>query len=99
MPGPTRVPAIWADATGGTYKGQMNRSWCKLLLTSMLLFVSDLHLCDGSVPPAIRIPDFVRTLSGVAQTAEAERVEALDVVLLGDIFEMLKTPTWLTIPD
>ena len=61
----------------------------------MLVFISDLHLSDLTANPTIS-PDaftkFADVVKGLAANAEAKDIE---IVYLGDIFEMMSTQMWL----
>jgi len=61
----------------------------------MLLFVSDLHLTDRKERSSFSTDIFVRRLEEVLQAAVAEGVTKIELVLLGDILEMLKSKQWL----
>ena len=61
----------------------------------MLVFVSDLHLTDKSFPPAIPVPRLIDAVNGLFEHAKARGVERAQLVLLGDIFEIIKSPRWL----
>jgi UDP-2,3-diacylglucosamine pyrophosphatase LpxH len=61
----------------------------------MLFLVSDLHLNDCSHRSTFDFRAFERTLRDVVAQADREGVLSLKIVLVGDIFEMLKTSVWL----
>ena len=61
----------------------------------MLVFVSDLHLTDASFRPAIPIKRLTDAVDGVIERGRLGGVTSVKVVLLGDIFEIIKSPEWL----
>ncbi len=61
----------------------------------MLVFVSDLHLTDESFPPAIPVARLIQAVTSLFEQAKARGVEQARLVLLGDIFEIIKSPKWL----
>jgi UDP-2,3-diacylglucosamine pyrophosphatase LpxH len=61
----------------------------------MLIFLSDLHLTDESVPSTIDLRRLLDSLRNCYQQAAAAGIRTIQLVLLGDIFEMLKSSTWL----
>jgi UDP-2,3-diacylglucosamine pyrophosphatase LpxH len=70
----------------------------------MLVFISDLHLNDetfGATIPAGAFRSFREALHDLAYTAswreggKYKPLERLDLVLLGDIFDVLRTEKWL----
>ncbi|MBM3235921.1 hypothetical protein FJZ31_06435 [Candidatus Poribacteria bacterium] len=61
----------------------------------MLVFISDIHLTDGTSGETINsgaFEKFVLYLEDMADTAQAKE---LDVVLLGDIFDVIRSDYWL----
>lgn len=76
----------------------------------MLAIISDLHLTDGSTCDTLNegaFRQFLRTLAGVAESAcwrrrpgHAEGVfeplERIDLLLLGDILDVMRSEYWLT---
>jgi UDP-2,3-diacylglucosamine pyrophosphatase LpxH len=66
----------------------------------MLAIISDLHFCDGTatdrnVDPkafALALSDLYETASNLATTTQADT--RLDLVLLGDVFDFLRTERW-----
>lgn len=61
----------------------------------MLLFLSDLHLADSTARSTIDLASLFHALDSSLKQAAERRVEAAKLVLLGDIFEILKSKTWL----
>lgn len=65
----------------------------------MLVIISDIHLCDGSAFPVHIDPRAFRLLlSEIYELAQSSRRGArswhVDLVLLGDIFDLLRTERW-----
>jgi UDP-2,3-diacylglucosamine pyrophosphatase LpxH len=65
----------------------------------MLVIISDIHLCDGSAFPVHVDPRAFRLLlSEIYELARASRRGArswhVDLVLLGDVFDLLRTERW-----
>ena len=61
----------------------------------MLIFISDIHLTDGTSGETINsgaFEKFVLYLEDMADTAQAEELE---IVLLGDIFDIIRSDYWL----
>ncbi len=61
----------------------------------MLVFISDLHLTDGTSGETINsgaFSKFTHYLEDMALTAKANKIE---VVLLGDIFDVIRSDYWL----
>jgi UDP-2,3-diacylglucosamine pyrophosphatase LpxH len=61
----------------------------------MIIFVSDLHLAD-TYRPTIRLDVFFREIQRRITLAAECGVKSIQLVLLGDIFEILKSKQWLT---
>jgi UDP-2,3-diacylglucosamine pyrophosphatase LpxH len=67
----------------------------------MLVFISDVHLTDGTsgttiVPRAF--DKLCRSLEGIIQESEknpATRIKNVELVLLGDIFDVIRSSLWL----
>jgi UDP-2,3-diacylglucosamine pyrophosphatase LpxH len=62
----------------------------------MLVFLSDLHLTDGTSGDTIHSDAFAKfafTLEDMAVTAGAKEI---DIVLLGDIFDVIRSNYWFT---
>lgn len=64
----------------------------------MLIFVSDLHLATVDFKATMSLSRFFGALSGILGRRRDEGVEEATLVLLGDIFEILKAPQWLEPP-
>jgi UDP-2,3-diacylglucosamine pyrophosphatase LpxH len=62
----------------------------------MLVFVSDLHLTDESFPPAVPVNRLTEAVDGILQRGKVGGMTSATLVLLGDIFEIIKSPHWLT---
>lgn len=60
----------------------------------MIILVSDLHLAD-TCRPTIRLDVFLRDLQRRISFAAECGVKSIQLVLLGDIFELLKSEEWL----
>ena len=65
----------------------------------MLVFISDLHFVDGTagehnVPPAA----FEGWLCDLAAMARKDGIKEIEVVYLGDIFDLIRTEAWLDAP-
>lgn len=61
----------------------------------MLLFVSDLHLTDTKERSSFSPGAFCRSLEEVLRSATSDKVKQVELVLLGDILELLKSKRWL----
>jgi UDP-2,3-diacylglucosamine pyrophosphatase LpxH len=61
----------------------------------VLLFVSDLHLSDSRKRSVFDFPAFERVVQETVRDAVELRADRLTLVLLGDIFELLKSAEWL----
>src|SRR5579883_903196 len=65
----------------------------------MLAIISDLHLCDGTATEENVSPDafglFLQDLYGYARDY---RAKSLDILYLGDIFDLIRTTAWLEAP-
>jgi len=61
----------------------------------MLLFASDLHLTDTAKRSSFSAPAFTRGLEEVLRSATDDGIRDIHLVLLGDIFEILKSHEWL----
>jgi UDP-2,3-diacylglucosamine pyrophosphatase LpxH len=65
---------------------------------TMLVFLSDVHLTDGSsgttiVPQAFK--KFCQILSDIIGDAKASHIDRIEIVLLGDIFDVIRSTLWL----
>ena len=63
-------------------------------LQFMIILVSDLHLADNH-KPTVRLDVFLRDIERRITFAAECGVKAIQLVLLGDIFEILKSKKWL----
>jgi hypothetical protein len=61
----------------------------------MLIVVSDLHLTDVAARSTFDALSFGHTLRSVVRVAAAERADEVRLILLGDVFEILKSTLWL----
>ncbi len=61
----------------------------------MLLFVSDLHLATGDFPATMDVWRFLRVLDEILSRSRERGVERARLVLLGDVFEILKAREWI----
>src|SRR5437016_5721665 len=61
----------------------------------MLVIISDLHLCDGTAYPQNVTPSSFGLLqSDIYGLAKRYRAKNLDLVFLGDVFDLLRTERW-----
>ncbi len=66
----------------------------------MLVIVSDLHLCDGTAYPQNITPgSFALLLGDVYRLAGEYSAKSIDIVYLGDVFDMLRTERWFEDAD
>jgi len=68
----------------------------------MLVFISDLHFIDGSagehnIPPRA-FEYFFEDLVAITQKP-SNRIRELKIVLLGDVFDLLRTESWFKYPE
>jgi UDP-2,3-diacylglucosamine pyrophosphatase LpxH len=66
----------------------------------VLVFISDLHFVDGSAGehniPTAAVNYFFDHLVAIAhKDTQRNRIEEINIVLLGDIFDLLRTEYWL----
>jgi len=61
----------------------------------MLLFISDLHLPDNAGSTPLNLSVLLDRLDQMLTWARDKGVEETTLVLLGDIFELLKSESWL----
>lgn len=61
----------------------------------MLVLVSDLHLTDTAARSTFDAATFGRALAAVFREAAGEGSDEVKLVLLGDVFEILKSTRWL----
>src|SRR5262245_52502988 len=59
----------------------------------MHLFVSDLHLTDGTIGGAVSDASLAEFIAGITRPSTGH----VDLVLLGDIFELLRSSAWTTL--
>jgi len=62
----------------------------------MVILLSDLHLADRTSRPTIDVSRLMAHLTRVITQAHDRGVRRVKLVLLGDIFELLKSTHWLT---
>jgi UDP-2,3-diacylglucosamine pyrophosphatase LpxH len=62
----------------------------------MIILVSDLHLADVHERSTIDTERFLTRLTNMVRAAGEDGVRELTIVLLGDIFEILKSKRWLS---
>ena len=61
----------------------------------MIIFISDLHISDGTAgPPNIHHRAYEGTFETINQMANDANAKEVTVVLLGDIFELIRTSVW-----
>ena len=61
----------------------------------MLVVISDIHLCDGTATPRNVSADAFSLLYGdLHQLAVQYRAQSIDLVLLGDVIDLLRTERW-----
>ncbi|MDO8785917.1 MAG: hypothetical protein Q7J12_06830 [Syntrophales bacterium] len=64
----------------------------------MLVFLSDIHLTDGSSGTTIEpraFHKFCRILQDVVGNPQETKIEEIEIVLLGDIFDVIRSNIWL----
>jgi UDP-2,3-diacylglucosamine pyrophosphatase LpxH len=76
----------------GRDRGSAGETWAHL--TSMLVTISDLHLCDGTASRNPGIDAFGMLLTEIR--ANATKAEEVHLVLLGDIIDLVRTTWWHT---
>jgi UDP-2,3-diacylglucosamine pyrophosphatase LpxH len=65
----------------------------------MLVFISDLHLSDGtSATINLKQSILERFLSDVARYSRKYKSNSIKIILLGDIFDFLRTDYWMKVP-
>jgi len=68
----------------------------------MLVFISDLHFVDGTAgehnPPPQAFEYFFEDLVGIAHK-KGNAIKEIKIVLLGDIFDLLRTEKWFGVPE
>ena len=60
----------------------------------MLIFVSDLHLVDDDRRSTFHVDSFLQRVEDCIRRCQRGSDEPIGLVLLGDIFELLKSSTW-----
>lgn len=60
----------------------------------MIVFVSDLHLEDSVERATVDTARLLRHLTSIAEDAHRQKVNSLTIVLLGDIFDLLRSKLW-----
>jgi len=68
----------------------------------MLVFLSDVHMTDGSSgetikPTAFRI--FAENIRKLADTLQPQPPEEIRLVLLGDVFDIIRSTKWVSAND
>jgi UDP-2,3-diacylglucosamine pyrophosphatase LpxH len=66
----------------------------------MVVFISDLHLADGTA--AVHVPPpaaFAGAFKDIAQHAENAQSQEVILVFLGDIFDMIRTTFWINLVE
>lgn len=61
----------------------------------MLILVSDLHLTDTPAHSTFNVASFDRAIDALLREPASEAAEDVRLVLLGDVFEILKSSVWL----
>jgi UDP-2,3-diacylglucosamine pyrophosphatase LpxH len=61
----------------------------------MIIAISDLHLATDPMRSAINTPRLLQRISGIVRNARGAGVQRIELLLLGDIFELLRTDQWL----
>jgi UDP-2,3-diacylglucosamine pyrophosphatase LpxH len=61
----------------------------------MVLLISDLHLQTDAYAPSIDATRLIRFLDDTCTTATASKTVEIRLILLGDIFELLKSKIWI----
>ncbi len=61
----------------------------------MLVFISDLHLTDGSSGETINSGAFKKFAYYLKDMADNSGAKEVEVVLLGDIFDVIRSEQWL----
>jgi UDP-2,3-diacylglucosamine pyrophosphatase LpxH len=61
----------------------------------MIILFSDIHLTDTAERSTFSLKDFMRHLLAIIKSAKLKGVTDLNIVLLGDIFEILKSRKWI----
>jgi UDP-2,3-diacylglucosamine pyrophosphatase LpxH len=61
----------------------------------VLVFASDLHLRDSAKRSSFSVDAFARSVEEVVRSARDDGIPHIHLILLGDIFELLKSTKWL----
>lgn len=61
----------------------------------MLVFASDIHLTDGSLGDTVESGAFQKFFVYLKDMAETAKAKDVEVVLLGDIFDVIRSDHWL----
>jgi len=61
----------------------------------MVILVSDLHLADTPNRATIDVKYFLRQITAIVERAAQNGIKTCHLVLLGDIFEILKSERWI----
>jgi UDP-2,3-diacylglucosamine pyrophosphatase LpxH len=64
-------------------------------MAHMLIAVSDLHLADAHDHYSIDIKGFLARINLICENARSRGVNSVTLLLLGDIFELLRSKVWL----
>ena len=66
----------------------------------MLVFLSDVHMTDGSSGETIKSTAFRIFAENLRKLADTVKpLEEIRLVLLGDIFDIIRSTQWLSVPD
>jgi len=71
----------------------------------MLIFISDLHFIDGTAGnhnvPTDAFQIFFRNIAGISERLgrEGKEIEEIQIVFLGDLFDLLRTEKWFDYPE
>lgn len=64
----------------------------------MLIFISDIHLNDGTAAPAnVSSTALIETLREIGTRAREAQVNEITLVFLGDIFDLIRTEAWFQV--
>jgi len=61
----------------------------------MLVFISDIHWTDGTVGETVCSHAFLEFSSNLRNMVERAKAKSLEIVFLGDIFDLLRSEAWL----
>ncbi len=61
----------------------------------MLVFLSDIHLTDGSSGETIHSGAFKKFTLYLTEMAETAKAKEVEIVLLGDVFDVIRSDHWL----